>query len=72
MGMMKMKDGLKFAAMECGGPFMLEVTGILMTLPLSASSLDIRSIQVSFKSVEHTDAVPPLSCVYIVNLCMWL
>ena len=50
MGVMKMKDGLKSAVMECGGPSMQEA-GMLMMPPLSVHSLDIINIHVSFKSI---------------------
>lgn len=65
MDVMKMKDGLKSAAMECGAPFMLEA-GTLMMLQLYVDSSDIRDTQVSFTSVVHlifliATYTPPLS-----------
>ena len=50
MGVTKMKDGLKSAAMEFGGPFMLEA-GMSMMPQLSVHSLDIIDTHVSFTSI---------------------
>jgi hypothetical protein len=68
MGVMKMRDGLKSAAMECGAPSMLEA-GMFTMLPLSAVSLDISSTHVSFSSVVHAHnyTVPLLSDRLIIK-----
>ena len=48
MGVMKMKEGLKSAAMEYGGQSMLEA-GMLTMLQLSVGSSDISNTQVSHR-----------------------
>ena len=54
MDVMRMKDGLKSAAMECGVPFMLEA-GTLTMPQLSVDSLDISNTQVTFRIIVHNN-----------------